>query len=266
MVKKLFKYEFIYYFRTLGLFLPVIPILGIMVRIFRSFKLGEIVTLLTVGSSGLLCYLGAMALIVTTTILGIVRFYKNMYSAEGYLTFTLPVTCTQHILVKLITLVIFELLAFVSIGIGALIALSGEPLVAFFGFMRELFAPIPAIHGTFYAIELVLLIAVGIFSTPLLYYTCITIGQTAKKNRILLAVGVYFAYYTIMQVLTTIGMVVLSVSTSLGLLDGLLVWIESNAHILLHFVFTGITVFSAAICVLYYFVTHRIMSRKLNLE
>ena len=36
MVKKLLKHEFIYYFRTFSLFLPIVLIIGVMARVFRA--------------------------------------------------------------------------------------------------------------------------------------------------------------------------------------------------------------------------------------
>ena len=35
MVKKLFKHEFIYYFRTFGMFLPIVLAISVVTRIFR---------------------------------------------------------------------------------------------------------------------------------------------------------------------------------------------------------------------------------------
>ncbi len=273
MVKKLFKYEFIYYIRTLGLFLLIIPVLGIMVRVFRLFEplliettWGNIVSTLAIGSAGLLCYLGSLALLLTTTIVGIVRFYKNMFSAEGYLTFTLPVTNHQHIFVKLTALTAFELLSCVSILLGALVALSGDPLTMIFQSVQEIFAGIPPIHGIFYGLELFLLLAVSCVATPLLYYACISIGQTAKKNRILLAVGVYFLYYAITQAVATVAMILLIILGSLGAFDGLVLWIGNHFSAFLHMVFIVSTLFTAALGALYYFITYRVMTRKLNLE
>ena len=48
-------------------------------------------------------------------VLGVIRFYKNLFTKEGYLTFTLPVTSTQHILVKSTTAVLVQIVSIIAI-------------------------------------------------------------------------------------------------------------------------------------------------------
>ena len=62
----------------------------------------------------------------------------------------------------------------------------------------------------------------------MLYYACISIGQTAKKNRILLAIGVYYIYTIIVQVISTVFSVVFSLLSVSGVLDSLLIRISEN--------------------------------------
>ena len=54
-------------------------------------------------------------------------------------------------------------------------------------------------NGLFYIIEVLLLILVAIICGYLLIYACISIGQLARKNKILAAVGVYFGYSVVLQ-------------------------------------------------------------------
>ncbi len=269
MVKKLFKYEFIYYFRTLWYFLPVVPVFGIMVRIFRLFDPDSPFTELAVGGSGMLCYIGSMAVLITTGILGIIRFYTNMYSAEGYLSFTLPVTATQHILVKLVTLAVFEILALLSVLIGVCIAISGDLLLEILygiGVIGGIMSLIPTPHLVLYILEAILLTLIVAVSSPLLYYACISIGQTAKKNRILLAVIVYFVYYMITQVITTVVMLIVTVFGAFGIMEGVVIWVARHPFTFAHIVLILSALISAALGLVYFLVTKYMMTKKLNLE
>ena len=106
MVKKLFKHEFVYYLRSLLIYLPVVLVIGGLSRLMVCFESESGIYSLLLGSTLLMLYFGTLACVIITFILSIVRFYKNMFSAEGYLTLTLPVSKTTHLFVKLTTAVL----------------------------------------------------------------------------------------------------------------------------------------------------------------
>ncbi len=270
MVKKLFKHEFVYYIRTLGIFIPLVLVVGLVAKIFRVIDNGEAVTEIAMAFSTLMLFAGAFALLMFCTVVSIVRFYKNMYSSEGYLTFTLPVTNPQHIFVKLSVSMIFSCICALTVIAAILIAFSGEVMTALFKQIGEAFASLtvylPTYHMVLYAVELLVLFLLGVASTQLLYYACITIGQTAKKNRILMAVVAYFVYYVISQALST---VVTIVFTILGYSDAFAAigeFIYMHPIAAAHIFLCGAMVFSALITALFYFITLKIMNKKLNLE
>ena len=98
MVKKLLKQEYKYYIRTLIFILPAVLLLGISVRILQFFETDHYVYWLLFGGAFLIFTVGSCAALIATEVLAVVRFYKNMYSSEGYLTFTLPVSTHQHLI------------------------------------------------------------------------------------------------------------------------------------------------------------------------
>ena len=270
MVKKLLKYEFIYYARSIGLFLPIVPVIGLMTRVFRFFDNGNILTGIALGSSALFLVVACIALIMMSTVIGIIRFYKNLYSAEGYLTFTLPVTNAQHIFVKLFVSLVCQTVCLLTVVLSAVIALSGKPLSDLILTLKFAGVAFPLPHGkvhmALFCLEFALYMLVSAVSGMLLYYACITIGQTAKKNRILMAVVTYFIYYAISQVIGTVFSMVVMVFSLSGSLGDIMVWIERNPVPILHvFLFLAILT-SAAFGAVCWVVTQRIMSRRLNLE
>lgn len=270
MVKKLFKHEFIYYFRTFGMFLPIVLAISVVTRIFRLFSGKNVISQIAIGSSTLMLVLACVALLFLSTVISVVRFYKNMYSAEGYLTFTLPVTNEQHIFVKLITALACHAMCTITVIIAACIALSGKLLGDVFDVLLIPFKTLGTSFGTvntvIFAIELVLMMIFSVTQTLLLYYACITIGQTAKKNRIIMAVAAYFVYYAATQAIATVFMIIFTVLGISGAFNGIAMWLENNMIIATHIYFGFALIFSAVMAWVFWLVTKKVMTKKLNLE
>jgi len=270
MVKKLLKHEFNYYYRTVGLFLPLVLVTGIVTKLFSLFDgknvIATVASMLSVAALSISC----VALIVMSVVIGIVRFYKNMYSAEGYLTFTLPVTNSQHLLVKLLLAVGCEILCVLTVVAALFIAFSGEVLstvcenIAFFIRMFE--NSFGTVNCILYAVEAVIILLLYATVSMLIYFACITFGQTAKKNRILMSFGAYFFYYMASQTVSGVITAVISVMSEYGMLDSILLW--SNQHIAaaVHIAMWLIILYYAALGVAAWIITQKAMTNKLNLE
>ena len=271
MVKKLIKNEFIYYLRTLGLALPIVLAMGIMTRIFALFRNGNVINEIAIFSSTAMFIIASIALIVLSTVISVVRFYKNMYSSEGYLTFTLPVTNHQHLLVKLCVAMVCQAACFITVflalGIASFEVVDGFNIFKLVGYLFDyLFSSYGTANALFYIIEGIFILFFGSAFSFLLYYACITVGQTAKKNRILMAVGAYFIYYVATQVISTVLVMIVTLLGLSGSLDVIFEWIAEHPMEMLHIYMTVGAIVYAAFAVAGYFVTHSIMTKKLNLE
>lgn len=270
MVKKLIKHEFIYYLRTFGMFLPIVLVVGLMTRVFRFFDSENVISQIVISSSFLILFVACMALIMLATVVSVVRFYKNMYSAEGYLTFTLPVTNTEHIFVKLLAAMVCQIVCVLTVIAAVSIALSGElfgeMITVLSYFINKIFLACGTVNLIGFIIEIILLAIISAASTLLLYYACITVGQTAKKNRIFAAVGAYFVYYVATQIISTVFTIIFMILGMTGALDSVMVWFESNVVAGVHIVLCSVIVISAVITAVFWIVTQTIMSKKLNLE
>ncbi len=271
MVKKLFKHEFIYYFRTFALFLPIVLVIGVMARVFRFFEdFDSALVDIAIFSSALMLFVACYALVMLSVVVAVVRFYKNMYSAEGYLTFTLPVNNAQHIFVKLLTAICCQAICVLTVVIAALIALSGEPLsdlaqLLSIGF-AEFYEELGIANFIAFTFDIIVIILLSVVGNMLLYYACITVGQTAKKNRILMAVGAYFIYYVATQVIATILVMVITVFGMTGMFDGIVNWLDNHITVAMHLALGTSIVIYAAMAVAFWYVTQWIMTKKLNLE
>ncbi|MBQ9679999.1 MAG: hypothetical protein IJV48_04890 [Ruminococcus sp.] len=278
MVKKLIKYDFSSYFRLL---LPVqLIILGfaLLNRTIQFFEPvrsanpeGFMKTFGTVYNgffvSTLVLYIiSIFVCLLMTVIVGIVRFYQGMYTNEGYLSHTLPVTPSQHICAKLLSSVIFFFGGLLAIFVSFMIITAGnvniEVFKAFFYLMHKLFQDY-GLNGGFYILEIVLLMICMLIRTYLKLFFCISVGQLAKRKKVLLAFGVYFGIYVARQMIGTVFIIITMVGYDL--VARILDWLTKNAVISNHIVVSVFILFEAILALVYFLFTKYIMSKKLNL-
>lgn len=266
MVRKLIKYDFQSYLRLLlpaQLVLIGIAALNRIVQLFEDT--GSSIYNITFASSAALYGIGIVALWLLTIIVALVRFYQGMYSREGYLSHTLPVTPSQHILSKLFTYVIFSLGALLAIFVSLCVITLGEVNIelfkAFLYLMREFFRYFQ-VNGALYIIEFLLLSVASVMAEMLMLYMCISIGQLAKK-KILLSVGVFFGLYVIGQIISTILIIIGTLNAEA--LSELYQTIEKHPVPFLHILLCGWLVVQAALGLIFFFISKHIMEKKLNL-
>lgn len=225
-----------------------------------------------------LCIFGIMMSILVTEILVYLRFYKNFYTDEGYLTFTLPVSRKELLLSKTLNALIWNvahvLLYVLCICIILPIvtpAVMGTGVLDFsaFSYIGNEIAQAWSMMGAWlivYAIEALAIAVLGLLFSINLIHFCITMGaMVAKKLKLLAAIGIY---YIVNMVLSFI----LQIAGALGM-----VGIEAGVdHIMLN-ASQGVACFSLALmlllvccviaamnCVLYFMMLGR-LERKLNL-
>jgi len=223
-----------------------------------------------VAVSSVIAFIVACIVCLVLTYFNVItRYYKNMFTHEGYLTLTLPVTNAQHILVKVTSGAVSIMASFIALILGFCIATAGEFTVEFF---KALFYLIEKgqilLKGNLvpYLIELAVLIVVAEFSSILLYYACISIGQCTNKNRIITAIGVYFAYYFITQIISTVLIVIIEIVSFTGAFENIITFIYQNPYLCVHLFLIGSIIFTALLGLLYFAVSHFVLKKKLNLE
>ena len=169
MVRKLFKHELLFYWR---LILPVqIALLGVALlgRFTQLFEADTVVYDVVSTGTIIIFALSAVASLLLTTIFCIVRFYKNLFSGEGYLTFTLPVSPTKHLVVKLLTAVLMELLAFFGVCLSICVITDTGMLIEIgkaLGFLYDQAGEVlgaDRVHLAIYFVELGVLYLVNCF-------------------------------------------------------------------------------------------------------
>lgn len=270
MVKKLFKHEFSAVLRTwlpMQIILLAVALFG---RIIQFFESNTQAYNIVFTSATVIYVLALFAALMLTLIFGIVRFYKNLFTCEGYLSFTLPVTPTQHIMVKtlvagasMVGTVLVALLSFMLFSAGEVFA---EVMKAA-GYLIKLFAKeFGAGNTVAYVFEGIALVAIYILMMYLLYYACIALGQTFKKNRVIGAVGVYFIYYTITQVFGTILVIICTFLADSGLFSAISNFIDAQPEISVHLILCALLFWAALFAAIYFLIVKWVIRNKLNLE
>ncbi|HFI0147314.1 TPA: ABC transporter permease [Streptococcus suis] len=203
------------------------------------------------GSSFLTFGILIAALGLSTFVMVINRFRKNVYGRQGYLTMTLPVSSHQIILSKLLASLVWYLLA------GITILLSIGIILAVLMLGTEEFM-IPELQTVIQELDWSVLIAhlfyALIESTMgiLLIYFSISVGQLFKDHRLLFAILTYIGISIVLGVFVaffSINNLENMYSTTLSLYPSPIL---ALINIILAFA--------------YYFGTHFIMTKKLNLQ
>ncbi len=211
MLKKCLKYDFLALKRTL---LPIIIgiagmgvlaglFLGSTILLFDSSSslsglLGGVTTLGTI-----IAYIAIIAGFTVSTVLIYVRYYKNLMTDEGYLTFTLPVTSAQQLSSKLISTLVCQIIAFIAVlvsvavslliglGIGGLIDTSFWLSIEMG--LKNIWYSLTSM-GTGYVVMMGVFMLLSWITSDLLMFLAITLGNlAAKKGKVIASIGFYFA-------------------------------------------------------------------------
>lgn len=212
MVTKILKHELYAIFRVLIFFGIAVLAFAVAGRVLIAVMLGS-----ADGTAGLLFVLVVMfyifaicALIGAAYALGISRFYKTLFTGEGYMTLSLPVTPSQLITGKLLSSLIAVFAATALSFLSMLIFLAGwsaSAMQEFYDLFGEIGNAIATIawNDPWLVVEGVVNLVVTLPMILLLLFFVISVGQLFTSRRKLatfgFAVGLYIAYSIISSLL-----------------------------------------------------------------
>ena len=143
----------------------------------------------------------------------IMRYYRNLYTDEGYLMNTLPVSPTQNLLAKTFAAVIWQavsmLTLLLSIFISVIDTLVWRQLVLGFAEMNlslQHFLLLQQGYVPLITIETILMVIVSAFAGMLQFYAAISPGQFIRRHRVLGAIVFYFGLNFAFSVLSMLLM------------------------------------------------------------
>lgn len=214
MLSKLLKYEFRETARVIPFFYLIVLALAVTVFTSKQLEIGWFI-----GTSSTLLIIFGIATIVITFVLIVIRFYRNLYSNEGYLMFTLPVRPVLLLTSKVIV-------SYIWIIVSYLIAL-GSVCISLYGFgvsIGEIDEIISQIQK--YGLEKIIYAIIPVFLLSTLYLLSQIFFSITFANRPALhglgigaAFLVFLATYVILQIVYSIFTIFVPFSINVGIAD-----------------------------------------------
>lgn len=209
------------------------------------------------------------AYMVLDIILAVSRYYKNFFSDEGYLTFTLPVKSSTLIFSKLWATFSWSIISAVVAIACILIYLTfgaapvGKAInVVFWQWLKDVLVSLIRffsdfnVSEAFIVVEAVALGLVSAIQGILALFLPITIGSIiAQKHKILASIGFYFLIHIAVSIVTTI------VTTFI-----LAVNLHDSADFFIHIYFISRIFVYATVMVTEFLITNYLIKKKLNLQ
>lgn len=275
MLKKLVKQEWKSFSPapTITMIILTVVTLILMATFMTSFWDESNIFVELFASLTILTYIFCLAaLSFCVTICTAVRFYKNLFTDEGYLMFTLPVKTSDLLLSKMLVAVLWKLISIVftmlsifGIATVGISYLSDMSIVHFFqeffdlfkdalSEMREtLMIPIPL-----FFLWLLLIGVCSLVFSILFIYTCICLGQFWSRHKIGGAILAYFGLRFVFRLFRQIFAIPLSNFSYYDIED-----FSAGTWLLIMFV---TLLLMGGLCVAMYCICNYIMSKKLNLD
>lgn len=200
-----------------------------------------------------------------------VHFYKSMYTDEGYLTHTLPVSTHQLLISKILVSGIWMMIVMVAIFVSVvalgyaflcmyLPATPAEITKELGELIVRVMEELPGEYGMGLAhvlITFTLLILVSPFSSIIMLFGAITIGQLFTKYRAMMAIVSYIGICVINMVISSLIQIPITMGYIMRMNDPAGYYMRTY----------DVSIFMA-ICMgaLLYFLSHFILSKKFNME
>lgn len=186
------------------------------------------------------------------------RFYKNLFSKQGYLTWTLPVSKATHLWAKLLSGYVLSCIDTLIIFLGFVVLLGGPNIREAYTLVEaEITEGLGMELGTFFLYMMIFNMLTNICSILTIYF-CIAIGQLFPNHRVLWAIATYFIITFVLQVVTILFLLLTGSFTFYSTFEGSPT--EQVFDILL-----PTLVVSLILSVAEYIATHYIMKRKIDI-
>lgn len=219
MLGKLMKHEWHAVWKIPTLLIGVLLIVTLLTGCSFALPMWEsnwVGLSLSMMSLFMLYYMAIIVCSVGITVYLAVRFYKSMFTDEGYLTHTLPATSHQLLLSKVITMSIWNLLSVVGVAFSIFLLVGSIYIFWMDNFSEisyefrhaiRMLAGFNEFAQIFkWGVTMLFMVIASAFSGTMTVVGSICIGQMLRKHRILGAIGAYFGLAMIAQIVTTVVM------------------------------------------------------------
>ncbi|MCH5338010.1 MAG: hypothetical protein J1E03_04450 [Acetatifactor sp.] len=201
----------------------------------------------------------------------VVRFYKSMYTDEGYLLHTLPVTKGQILVSKILVSTVWAFLIYIGMMISLLFivsVISGESVFEIMKVLANIFVGLRDLLSVFMGsysitgtvVACILYLILGIPMAVITMFGAVSLGQLSSKYRVLMAI---LWYVGIMIARGLLGFIIQVISyTALIFATGEEYIMSSYMNISLY----SSLIINLLLAVGCYLASYHITSKKLNME
>lgn len=272
MLKKLIKYEW-KDTRTVGLtcniVVLVLAVIGVLLfsldiwseSATRS-ETAESFTAITLMLYFMMLVWGIIAACMVVKYYYFYRYYKNLFTDQGYLMNTLPVKSTELLNSKLIVASLWQYITIIVVAVSIFaLAISmvggiGDiPLKEIFKELRELdiewdgfFESLPMV------VSYIIYMLIAPIGSMLLTYTAVCLGQTTKKHKFLVSVLILIGFGLLMQAIISYATLPFSLM------------MDTPSVTTTNIVSVVVLIIYIAVVIGLYFINKYFLEKKLNLE
>lgn len=278
MLKKVLKYDLKYVFKywwigaVVCFALAIVGGFGIKIEEMSYVKELPVAVELFAGLATVLSVLGFFAFSMFAEVLVIIRMYKNFYTDEGYLTFTLPAKRSTLLASKLLTGYITTVVTILTSAINLFVMIcipfykdifSWETYIEIRDAVQELVKELGVKYIVIYLIELLAIIALVILFSMLVIFVCMSIGSLiAKKGKILASFALYYAFTNVGTSVLFIYMTVVATPLASWFMD----MNEGQMKLVFALIFGLALCFILMLNAILYTIQYRLLDKKLNLQ
>lgn len=263
MLRKLLKYDLRANMKIFLFIWPAIVLFALLERLVLQADMDPSLSVIFGNLTGVFYVLAVIAACVFAYVISVIRFYSGLLRDEGYLMFTLPVKAWQLIVSKFLT-------ALLTVSVTILLSI-GSVFLLFSGFdsfqtaLKQIFSTGELFNGLTWTLLIVMLLVQLAMSILQIYLSC-SIGHLFRRRRILFAVLFYYAINVAVEAVSVTAVVLLSTNeTFQHLIDQVALGAGTAANFFNLFLGVVLLVM-VLLSLVYYFITERILRRRLNLE
>lgn len=206
MLRKLTKHEFKATARYMLPLYLVLLVLTVLNRIMLNLDIYNGILSFVSNTMMVFYIVSIVTVAIITLIIMIGRFYKNLVTDEGYLTFTLPVKVTEIVNSKIIIAVLWTIISviliFASIIIVSSTSLTDLQYILKLGY--EIIKDTFANKSTLFITQLIILSFFSLINKILQVYASVAIGQLVNGHRLIGSIVAFVIINTVTQVIPAI--------------------------------------------------------------
>lgn len=273
MLGKLIKNEWRAFWKIpafVNIFLAVFTLFGVLSLLTKIVESDNMIVNALIFSVFLIYVISLFAISFIIALYIAMRFYKNMYTDEGYLMHTLPVTKKELIFSKLIVAFAWTIIT----GIVMMASVFSLILALFSATQTEItlaevwqeiapiftapeFSQVMGMSFPVFVVVFVITVIIGIFANILMVYTSVSFGQLFQKHKVIGSIVSYICIYSVLQIANSIVTAPMMFSTTVS---G-----EAPDGLIAPILYFGLGE-SIILCIVYFLLTEWLMKKKLNLD